>query len=177
MKADMTYTDFVWSIFERMQGEIAGQIRVLLGEAAYDQRIFTDAERARRVEAMKTCATENTGDEERHKSWCEMHFQSGWKLGPEFDPSKKEHPNLVPWKQLPASAKVKAKIFDIVAKHASTLVSTSMCTDLARASILARFPITTRSTACALTKLDECEMWLQRAGQEATAGQAKPSAA
>ena len=106
----------VWKILEKMQGEIAGQIRILLGESAYDQRIFTDEERQRRIQAMKKCGHQNTSDEVRHESWMKMHLDSGWVYGAEFDPQKKTHPNLLPWDQLPPSTKVKAKIFDIVSK-------------------------------------------------------------
>jgi hypothetical protein len=41
--------------------------------------------------------------------------------GPTFDPKAKTHPNLLPWSQLPPSVKVKAKIFDIIAKAAKSL--------------------------------------------------------
>jgi len=163
-----TYADFIWQMFESMQGEIAREIRVLLGQEQYDQRIFTDKERERRVEAMKECARKSSDTAEaRHKAWCDMHFESGWKLGPEFRPDIKEHPNLVPWDQPPADARHKAQIFDIVSRHAAAIIESASGPQLLRASILARFPISTRATALALTKLDELEMWLERAGQEA----------
>lgn len=108
----------LWEIFESMQGQIAAEIRVMLGESPYAQQIFDDAQRARRIEAMKKCAAESTSDVERHESWMAMHCEQGWTWGPEFDPAKKLHPNMLPWDDLPASVKSKAKIFDIVAKAA-----------------------------------------------------------
>jgi len=111
----------VWEIFERMQGEIAREIRVLLGEEAYDQRIFTAAERERRVQAMQKCAAEQTTDAERHDAWIAMHVEQGWVYGDEFNPSKKTHPNLKPWGELPASTRSKARIFDICSKYAAEI--------------------------------------------------------
>lgn len=111
----------VWKLFEQMQGEIAREIRVLLGEEQYDQRIFTDEERARRVDALKLCASKGTSDAERHSEWVQMHLDSGWKVGPEFRPDLKEHPNLLPWEQLPASTRSKARIFDICARYAAAV--------------------------------------------------------
>lgn len=123
----MNATDRVWAISEKMQGDIARQIRVLLGEVAYDERIFTADERARRIDAMKKCAALNTTDEERHNSWCEMHRESGWVYGETFDPSTKTHPNLLPWNELPATVKVKAKVFDIVSKAARDICMIHEC--------------------------------------------------
>jgi len=110
--------DRVWEIAERMQGSVAGEIRVMLGEAAMNQSLFDDVQRHRRIEAMKRCAAESTSDSERHESWMKMHVEGGWVYGDEFDPQKKTHPNLKPWDELPATTRSKAKVFDIVAKAA-----------------------------------------------------------
>jgi len=114
-------SDTTWNLMERMQGEIAREIRVLLGEEAYDQRMFTAEERACRVEAMKKCAAERTDDATRHEAWMKMHFEQGWVYGPEFKPSEKQHPNLLPWDELPASTRSKARIFDIISKYGVVL--------------------------------------------------------
>ena len=113
--------DAIWALFERMQAEIAREVRVLLGEEQYDQRIFSEADRQRRIDAMKKCAAEQTTDAARHESWMQMHFGQGWKYGPELKPAEKEHPNLLPWDQLPASTRSKARIFDICARYAAEL--------------------------------------------------------
>ena len=108
--------DNLWRWAERLQGRIAAEIRVMLGEAGYPESIFTDAERARRIQAMQECAVRSTSDEERHESWTKMHVEAGWVHGPVFDPIAKTHPNLMPWSELPPAVKSKARIFDIIAK-------------------------------------------------------------
>ena len=106
----------VWQILEAMQGDIAREVRVMLGEEQLDQKLFTQEQRDRRIEAMKKCAAESTSDEERHLSWMKMHEEIGWVYGEEFNPTLKTHPNMKPWDELPPSTRSKAKIFDIVAK-------------------------------------------------------------
>ena len=105
-----------WEIMERMQGEIAAEIRVMLGEGPYSAAIFDEEQRNRRIKAMQECADNDTSDVERHDSWMKMHVDAGWTYGKEFDPANKKHPNLLPWDELPASTRSKARIFAIVAK-------------------------------------------------------------
>jgi hypothetical protein len=121
MITKLAIEDRVYAIVESMQSEIAREIRVLLGEEQYDPRIFSEADKARRIEALKKCAREQTSDAERHESWMRMHFEQGWKYGPELKPAEKEHPNLLPWDQLPPSTRSKARVFDICAKYAAAL--------------------------------------------------------
>jgi len=111
----------IWRLFERLQGDIAREVRVMLGEEAYDQRIFTDEERTRRVAAMQRCAALQTSDVERHQSWMEMHLEQGWVYGEQFSPTAKTHPNLLSWDELPASTRSKARIFDICARYAAVV--------------------------------------------------------
>lgn len=108
----------IWALFEQMQGAIAREVRVLLGEEQYDPRIFNAAERERRVQAMQKCAVEVSPDAGRHEAWIAMHVEQGWVYGEEFDPAKKTHPNLKPWDELPPSTRSKAKIFDICSRYA-----------------------------------------------------------
>jgi hypothetical protein len=121
----------VWSVMERMQGAIAAEIRVMLGEAAYSQSLFDDEQKRRRIEAMKKCAAESTSDSERHEAWMAMHREHGWVYGETFDPARKTHPNLKPWDELPATTRSKARIFDIVSKAAAELEAnyTANCED------------------------------------------------
>jgi hypothetical protein len=116
------YETAVWILIERMQAEIAREVRVLLGEEQYEQRIFTDADTARRIEALQKCAAFHTSDAERHEAWRDMHFASGWLYGEMLDPANKRHPNLLPWDELPASTRVKARIFDICARYGAQVV-------------------------------------------------------
>lgn len=111
----------IWSTLERMQGDIAAEIRVMLGESPYAQSLFDDTQRQRRIDAMKKCAAESTNDSDRHEAWMQMHTEAGWVYGEVFDPVTKRHPNLLPWDQLPATTRSKAKIFDIIAKTGSAL--------------------------------------------------------
>lgn len=110
-----------WSVLERMQGQIAAEIRVMLGEAQYAQSLFDEVQQLRRIEAMKKCAEESTGDADRHEAWMKMHLEAGWVYGEQFDTAKKTHPNLKPWDELPATTRSKARIFDIVSRAAQEL--------------------------------------------------------
>ncbi len=113
----------VWEEMEKLQGRIAAEVRVMLGEGPYDQKMFDGAQRDRRIEAMKRCAVESTSPEERHESWMAMHVEDGWTYGPKFIPSEKKHPNLLPWNELPATTRSKAQIFAEVAKAAAKIES------------------------------------------------------
>ena len=114
----------IWEAMESMQGQIAAEIRVMLGEAPIASSNFTPVDRKRRITAMRECAARSTSDAERHESWMKRHLESGWTFGTEFDSEKKIHPNLLPWDQLPAATRSKARIFDIVAKAAAGLCAT-----------------------------------------------------
>jgi hypothetical protein len=113
----------VWKLMEAMQGQIAAEIRVMLGEAAYAQTMFDEEQRNRRIKAMQECAACSTSDAERHEAWMKMHVEGGWVYGEQFDPVAKTHPNLKPWDELPATTRSKAKIFDIVSKTAQALAA------------------------------------------------------
>ena len=115
----------IWAILEQMQGKIAAEIRVMLGEAPIASSNFTPADQLRRIEAMRECAARSTTDVERHDSWMKMHVDAGWVFGFEFDAAKKVHPNLLPWDELPAAVKSKARIFDIVAKAGAVITQQS----------------------------------------------------
>lgn len=106
----------IWRQMERLQGEIAGQIRALLGQPAYDQQLFDEIQRARRIAALKQCGYGDADPVARHEAWMAAHVAAGWVYGPEFNPDKKEHNNLLPWDQLPADAKTKVTIFALVAR-------------------------------------------------------------
>lgn len=46
-----------------------------------------------------------------HVSWLKQKEAEGWTYGPIKDPALKQHPCMVPYDQLPASQKVKDKLF------------------------------------------------------------------
>jgi len=111
----------VWRAMEAMQGKIAAEIRVMLGEGPYAVNLFDETQIRRRIKAMAECAAKATTDTERHDSWTAMHREMGWVSGETFDPVAKTHPNLVEWEELPSEVKSKARIFDIVSKTALEL--------------------------------------------------------
>jgi hypothetical protein len=113
----------VWKLLEQTQGQIAAEIRVMLGESPIAISNFTPEDQARRVKAMQECAARSTSDTERHNSWIKMHIESGWVYGETFDSAAKTHPNLLPWDELPATVKSKARIFNIMAKAGVSLES------------------------------------------------------
>ena len=114
----------IWKVMERLQSDIAPQIRALLGQHAYDPRMFDEKQQALRIEALKICAYGVDDTVARHEAWMAQHIADGWKYGPEFKPELKEHNNLLPYEQLPADAKVKAQIFSLVAKTTANLLAT-----------------------------------------------------
>jgi hypothetical protein len=74
-------------------------------------------------EAMRESARQGTAlalqgvtSAEQHEAWCTARRSSGWTLGPSKDEEKKEHPNLVPYDQLPAEQRVKDRLFQMVVR-------------------------------------------------------------
>ncbi len=49
--------------------------------------------------------------EETHQNWIRDRIKAGWKYSSIKDPEKKEHPNLVPWDNLPELQRVKDVLF------------------------------------------------------------------
>jgi hypothetical protein len=48
---------------------------------------------------------------ELHEAWLVSRIRDGWTLGPVKDPEKKEHPCLVPFRDLSAARRIKDRIF------------------------------------------------------------------
>lgn len=116
-----------WEIMEEAQGKIAAEIRVMLGEGAYESNLFDEAQRRRRIEAMQSCAVNGDSDEQRHEAWMAMHRDAGWVYGEVFDPAQKTHPNMLPWDDLPLPVRHKARIFTIMARAAAEMAGESVC--------------------------------------------------
>lgn len=52
-----------------------------------------------------------TSPEQSHVEWMRFKQENGWTLGPVKDEGKKEHPLLVPYRELPEDAKLKDALF------------------------------------------------------------------
>lgn len=57
-----------------------------------------------------------------HDQWCESKIKDGWKLGPEKDGAKKEHPCLVPFDDLPPGQKAKDTLLKGIVKALAPLL-------------------------------------------------------
>lgn len=53
----------------------------------------------------------SSSPEQTHETWYSFKKSQGWKYGPIKDPKKKEHPCLVPYKDLPVEQKFKDLFF------------------------------------------------------------------
>jgi hypothetical protein len=69
--------------------------------------------RARLVEVVdKQCFGDKfESAEAAHNSWWRMYESLGWVYGPERDPNKKTHPDMIPFSELPKDERDKDEIF------------------------------------------------------------------
>lgn len=60
--------------------------------------------------------SENPGatPEDQHNAWLSYKEAEGWKLGPEKDEQKKEHPNMKPYSELSSEQRAKDDLFHTV---------------------------------------------------------------
>jgi len=56
------------------------------------------------------------GPEASHEAWMAQKVADGWTYGPVKDPSKKEHPCMVPFPELPREQQAKDHIFRAVVR-------------------------------------------------------------
>lgn len=49
--------------------------------------------------------------ESQHEAWRQTRIGQGWQFGPVLDRAAKIHPNLVPYRELPAAQQVKDRLF------------------------------------------------------------------
>lgn len=54
-----------------------------------------------------------------HANWASEKYRDGWKYGPVKDPSRKEHPCLVPYEELPLEQRRKDNLFIAVVRALS----------------------------------------------------------
>lgn len=63
------------------------------------------------LHGVNDCIMGVLSSESLHNSWMHKKIEDGWKWGPIKNPAAKEHPDLVPYEQLPVSAKLKDYLF------------------------------------------------------------------
>jgi RyR domain len=61
-------------------------------------------------------------EEQAHDLWIDEKLTQGWKWGMEKDEKKKEHPNMVPYNELPENQKAKSTIFKSIVNNLSLLI-------------------------------------------------------
>jgi hypothetical protein len=59
---------------------------------------------------------------EAHAHWINEKDLDGWQWGAEKDEKKKQHPNMVPYNELPENQKAKATIFKSIVNNLSSLI-------------------------------------------------------
>lgn len=73
------------------------------------------------VTGVELHQTLDAGPEASHESWMAQKIADGWKLGPEKDAAKKEHPCIVPFGELPRDQQAKDYIFRAVVHALSAI--------------------------------------------------------
>ena len=58
----------------------------------------------------------NAAASAQHEAWLSDKVREGWKLGPVKDATKKEHPCMVPYKDLPLEQRIKDHLFKAVVR-------------------------------------------------------------
>lgn len=68
------------------------------------------------IEGMRAhFANPNMTARDSHIAWCEHKFAEGWRYGPVKDADAKEHPCMVPYRELPKEQRLKDHLFKAVA--------------------------------------------------------------
>ena len=60
--------------------------------------------------------THDPTPQESHESWSLFKLGAGWRYGPVKDEQKQEHPNLVPYDELPAVERAKDSLFGAIVR-------------------------------------------------------------
>lgn len=81
----------------------------------FTQNTWEQAEQWQRDSAIKgveyRLANPDASESSQHDAWCNEKLADGWKYGPIKDASKKEHPCLVPFGELPPEQRAKDVLF------------------------------------------------------------------
>lgn len=77
----------------------------------YNDRL-TDAQRESLLSGYRKFINNPTMTcQQNHEEWMEHRLANGWTLGPVKDEALKQHPDLIPYDQLPAVEKTKNEVF------------------------------------------------------------------
>lgn len=57
-----------------------------------------------------------------HDNWAQSYYDIGWVYGEKYDPSSKQHPDLVPYEELGRVEREKDEVFYAVCEIARTLI-------------------------------------------------------
>lgn len=79
----------------------------------------SDADRESSIEGVWQALAGAT-PEELHESWCAFKTAAGWVRGPIKDAEAKTHPSLAPYADLPASQRLKDRVFHAIVEAMST---------------------------------------------------------
>ena len=86
----------------------------------FTQKPWEEAERWQQASAEKgvefALANPNAAASAQHEAWLSDKVREGWKLGPVKDATKKEHPCMVPYKDLPLEQRIKYHLFKAVVR-------------------------------------------------------------
>ena len=93
----------------------------------YTQTRWTLAEEWQRESAIKgvefAIANPDAPASAQHDAWSQDKLANGWKFGPVKDASKKEHPCLVPFDQLPPSQQAKDYLFKAIVQALAPFIA------------------------------------------------------
>jgi len=71
---------------------------------------------------QRVCAGEVGTPEEEHDSWWQRYIDMGWVYGPERDPVKKTHPDMIPYDELDPLEREKDEVFIEACKFVARFV-------------------------------------------------------
>jgi hypothetical protein len=77
---------------------------------------LSDEEKRSAVAGVVVALRYNLTPEQQHESWRLSKIADGWKFGPVKNAEQKEHPNLVPYAELPEAQKIKDVLFQSVVR-------------------------------------------------------------
>lgn len=89
----------------------------ILGEDKKEWALLTNEQRAALVKVVRKTIAEKIEDPEKaHENWLKEMVGEGWSFGPEFDETKKTHPNMVTYDQLEKGQQTKDYLYLAILK-------------------------------------------------------------